>query len=219
MVDGLLVISLPPSDKQAESFIRSKVPTVLIDAYHATLGSVVVDDRGGGKMATEYLIDLEHRKIGFLGDQLKTAFHPSTRYRYWGYCKTLQKYGVTQNDEYHIFVEHGRMSARKAAHKFFELESVPTAVFASCDTQALGVMDCAEEIGLHIPDDISVIGFDGIPEAECENLTTIDQNLYQSGVVGVQMLLSSIENPPDNPIKHTLPLGLIDRGSTSHHSS
>jgi LacI family transcriptional regulator len=218
MVDGLLVISLPPSDKQAESFIRSKIPTVLIDAYHSTLGSVVVDDRGGGKMATEYLVDLNHRKIGFLGDQLKTAFHPSARYRYWGYRKTLEKYDIPQREEYHIFVEHGRLNARKAARQFFDLENPPTAVFSSCDTLALGLMDCVSEIGLRIPDDISIIGFDGISEAECEDLTTIDQNLYLSGVVGVQMLLSSIESKPENPIKHTLPLELIDRGSTSHHS-
>jgi LacI family transcriptional regulator len=217
MVDGLLVISLPPSDEQAERFAKSQIPTVLIDAYHPSLCSVVVDDRDGGKMATKYLIDQNHRKIGFLGDRLETAFHPSTRFRFWGYGKTLEKYGIPTNDEYHIFVEHGRMNARKVAHQLFDLEDPPTAIFASCDAQALGVMDRANEMGIGIPQNLSVIGFDGVSEAEYAGLTTIDQSLYQSGVQGVQMLLSSIENPPDNPIKHTLPLELITRGSTGIH--
>jgi DNA-binding LacI/PurR family transcriptional regulator len=214
MVDGLLIISLPPSDEQAERFAKSKPPTVLIDAYHPSICSVFVDDRGGGKMATEYLIEQNHRKIGFLGDKLETAFHPSTQYRFWGYGKTLEKYGIRPKDEYHIFVEHGRLNARRAAQKLFNNSDAPSAVFASCDTQAIGVMDCADELGLRIPEDLSVIGFDGIPDAEFVNLTTIDQNLYQSGVVGVQMLLESMQELPDNPRKHTIPLELIPRGTT-----
>lgn len=214
MVDGLLIISLPTTDEQCEHFASSNIPTVLIDAYHPKLSSVVVDDRGGGMMAAECLIANNHRKIGFLGDQLETTFHPSTRYRYEGYCKTLEKHGIQPNLEYHIFVEHGRNNARIVAQQYFDMDDPPTAVFASCDTLALGVLDRAKENGLRIPKDLSVIGFDGLMDAEYAGLTTIDQNLYQSGVMGVQLLIASLEDPQRKPIKHTLPLELVSRSST-----
>ncbi|HBY07535.1 MAG TPA: hypothetical protein DEH22_07010 [Chloroflexi bacterium] len=82
--DGILIISLPPEDQQARRLANSQVPVVLVDAYHPELCSVLIDDIQGGRMITEYLIQLGHQKIAFLGDYLETPFHPSMRYRMEG---------------------------------------------------------------------------------------------------------------------------------------
>ncbi len=214
MVDGLLIISLPPTDKQAKRFKESGVPVVLVDADHPDLCSVTIDDIEGGKLATQYLVNQGHKKISYMGDILETAFHPSTRYRHQGYLQAIRENGLPEQPEYQIFGDSGRLNARKMADSLFSLKEPPTAIFASSDAQGIGILDKANELGLKVPEDLAVIGFDGILEADYANLTTIDQNLYQSGVESVQMLLACLENPPATINKKILPLELIARKTT-----
>jgi len=214
MVDGLLIISLPPTDRQVERFKKSGVPIVLIDADHPEICSISIDDVEGGRIATQYLIDKGHKKISYMGDLLETAFHPSTRFRLQGYQQAIKSNNFSERSELQIFGEPGRVNARRMAHTLLSLEDPPTAIFASSDSQAIGILDQAVEMGLHVPDDLSVIGFDGILEADFANLTTIDQNLYQSGVEGVQMLLECLDNPSITLKKKFLPLELVVRKTT-----
>jgi DNA-binding LacI/PurR family transcriptional regulator len=214
-VDGVLLISLPPNDHQAARLSNSKIPTVLIDAYHPDLCCVYPDDVDGGRIATRYLIELGHHKIAYLSDYLTTPFHPSMRLRYKGYRETLEAQNIPFNPTYQIEGERGRISARKMAKKLLSLVDPPTAIFAASDTQAIGVMDAALEMGIRIPEDISVIGYDDIRDAAYVNLTTIDQHLVRSGVDGASMLLELLqETHRSDTHKETIAVDLVVRGST-----
>ena len=215
-VDGVILISIPPTDEQAAHLLRSRVPTVLVDATHALIPHVIVDDEAGGKLATRHLLSLGHTRIAYLSDFLDTPFHPSMRRRFEGYCSALNEAGIPFRKEYHVWDTHGRQEARGLARRLLELEQPPTAIFAASDTQAIGVLDAAHEMGVSVPDQLSVIGFDGIRDAEYVNLTTIEQPLYESGVLGARNLLLLLNNEmDDNLLEVSLPLRLVVRGTTA----
>jgi DNA-binding LacI/PurR family transcriptional regulator len=215
-VDGVLLISLPPTDEQAEIISNSYLPTVLIDGNHQDLCCVYPDDVQGGRIATQHLIDLGHRKIGYLSDYLNTPFHPSMRLRYQGFRETLADENIPYNPKYHIEGERGRINAREMAKQMLSLDDAPTAIFAASDTQAIGIIDIAQEMGIRIPEDLSVIGYDDIRDAAYVNLTTIDQHLVQSGIEGAKMLLNLVGNSDRiDRCKQTISVDLIVRGTTS----
>jgi len=214
-VDGVLLISLPPSDEQAEKFNTSNLPSVLIDAFHPDLCCVYPDDTQGGRIATRHLIDLGHKKIAYLSDYLTTPFHPSMSLRYQGYRQILDEGGIEFNPEYHIEGNRGRGHARDMAKKLLSLNDPPTAIFAASDTQAIGILDAAQEMDIRIPDELSIIGYDDIRDAAYVNLTTINQQLDQSGVEGAKMLLRMLTNSNEsNKCKKKLSVDLIIRGTT-----
>ncbi len=214
LVDGILIISLPPDDAQAERFAQSDVPTVLIDAYHEQLCSVLTDDVRGGEIATQHLIDLGHERISFLSDILETPFHPSSYYRYQGYRKALTENNIPFDEKYRISGERGRMYARKMAKQLLTMPEPPSAIFAGNDIQAIGILDTARELQIRVPEELSVIGFDGIRDAEYTNLTTIDQHLHESGEEGVKMLLQELESLSAAPVLKRLSLELVQRNTT-----
>ena len=211
--DGILIISLPPTDLQARRFANGRVPTVLIDAYHPELCCVVADDIQGGCLVTQYLIELGHRKIAFLGDFLETPFHPSMRYRYQGYHQTLEAAGIPCLPEYLVEGYNDRSTARQLARHLLTLPDPPTAIFAGCDTQAIGVLDTAREMGLRVPGDLSVVGYDGIRDAEYLNLTTVEQHLFTSGVEGVKLLLELLGQKTTDSCQENISIELTMRGT------
>jgi DNA-binding LacI/PurR family transcriptional regulator len=214
--DGLIIISLPPTDDQVERFLKAGVPTVLVDADHPGLSRVIVDDVQGGYLATQHLLGLGHRKIAYLSDYLENPLHfVSMRHRLEGYHRALREAGVAIRSEYHREGEHSREGARSMALNLLALPDPPTAIFAASDTQAIGVMDAAQERGLSIPADLSVIGYDDIRDASYLNLTTIYQPLFDSGVQGVNLLLESLQNPGEKTREVLLPIELIPRATTA----
>jgi DNA-binding LacI/PurR family transcriptional regulator len=214
-IDGLLLISLPPSDEQAALLLETGVPTVLIDANHPQFHRIIVDDEQGGRLATSHLIELGHERIAFLSDFLDTPFHQSMRLRYEGYRGALAGAGIPFKPAFHVYDHHGRHEARMLARDLLRLEETPTAIFASSDTQAIGVLDAAQDLGIRVPEDLSVIGFDGIRDAEYLDLTTIEQPLYESGTTGARILLSLLREDADElRTEVVLPLRLIRRATT-----
>ena len=215
-VDGLLVLSLSPRDADVDRFLKAGVPTVLVDTRHPRLSRIVIDDMAGGRLATEHLIELGHCKIGFLGDQLENPFNfVSSRDRFQGYRQALAKADIPYRPEYHLQGDHGRAPARQMAHDLLALPDPPTAIFAASDTQAIGVLEAARDVGLKVPEQLSVIGYDDIEIAEYLHLTTIRQPLFASGVEGVELLFESIANPLLSPRRILLPVELIVRGTTA----
>jgi DNA-binding LacI/PurR family transcriptional regulator len=214
-VDGLLIISLAPSDAQAQRFNQSRLPTVIVDGYHPDLCSIHVDDFEGGRMATQHLIDLGHTRIGFISDVWDTPFNfVAMKSRYDGYRQALKDSGIKFNPEYHQQGEIGAQEAFKSAEVLLELTEPPTAIFAASDTYAISAIRAAQELDIRVPDGVSIIGYDGIRDAEYMNLTTILQPLYDSGVQGVNMLLSAMDTNCQ-PKGRKLPIQFISGGTTS----
>lgn len=214
-VDGLLIVSLELTNEEVERLDRSDIPTVLIDAKHPDLNQVVVDNVEGGYMATKHLLDLGHRRIGYVSDYLNDPFNSPVRDRFTGYTMALEEAEIHFRPEYHRQARHGRDEARKMTHDLLDLPHPPTAIFAYSDTQAIGVMQAARERSLNVPADISVIGFDDIEAAEFLNITTIRQSLHESGVKGSQLLLRTMAESSPSPQHIQLPTKLITRRTTA----
>jgi DNA-binding LacI/PurR family transcriptional regulator len=130
----------------------------------------------------------------------------------------LENAGIPFQQKYLIEGKQGRISARKLAKQLLTLDDPPTAIFASSDTQAIGVLDVAQEIGKKVPDELSVIGYDNIRDSAYNDLTTIDQNLFDSGAKGAQMLLEVLGNLVKVPCKQFVSLELLKRKSTASPS-
>ena len=98
--------------------------------------------------------------------------------------------------------------------ELLQLPDPPTAIFAYSDTQAFGVLRAAEDLGLDVPDDLSIIGYDDIEISEYLHLTTIRQQLFTSGASGAQLLLEEMQDGVDEPKEIVLPTELIVRATT-----
>jgi len=218
--DGVLVISLPPRDEDVALLLNNEVPIVLIDANHPDLTSlnrVIIDDVTGGRLATEHLIELGHKRIGYISDPLESPFRFTASYdRYQGYRQALAEANLAFDPELHMWAEHGRTQAKALALAMLALPNRPTAIFAASDTQALGILEAARALNLRVPQDLSVVGYDDIELAEFLNLTTVRQMLYESGRRGVNLLLHLLEQEPGGePQCDVLPVELVVRGTTA----
>lgn len=219
-VDGLIVISLTPTDEDVGRWAKAGVPVVLVDTSHPTLPCIIVDDISGGYKATKHLIDLGHTNIGFIGDPIHTSFNfRSSRDRYEGMCRALNDHDIGFHPDRYQAGEHGRESARLLAHRLLDLEDPPSAIFAASDTQAFGVLQAVKERGLQVPQQLSVIGYDDVEMAEFLNLTTVHQPLFDSGLRSVDLLLQSIDgaepSATSQPVRQQLPVHIVERNTTA----
>jgi len=215
-VDGLLIITLPPTDEEVDRLKQANIPTVLVDGAHPQISHVMIDDVAGGYQATRHLIDLGHRKIGYISDLLQESpfgFRPVAD-RYQGYRNALADAGIEFRPEYHRQGELSRREASRLAQELLTLPDPPTAIFAYSDTQAFGVLRAAQNLGLKVPEELSVIGYDDIEISEFLHLTTICQHLLESGQRGAELLLAEIADPGP-PQEVILPTDLVLRSTTA----
>ena len=217
--DGLLVISLPLRDVDSERLASAAIPVVVIDAHAPAvegLPHVVGDDIGGGEAAARHLLELGHRRIAFVGDEFDNPFgFTSSRHRYIGYERALAAAGLAVEPQLVALGAHSRYEARELAGRLLSLDGRPTAVFAASDTQALGVISAAHGAGLRVPDDLSVVGYDDIEMAEYLGLTTIRQQLFESGRLGAELLIREIGSRSPVPPSIVLPPKVVVRGTTA----
>lgn len=215
-VDGLIVIHLAPTDDDVQRWAQARTPVILVDTRHPALHRVVIDDVAGGYLATRHLVELGHRRIAYISDWLDEPFHfTSSRDRLLGYQRALAEAGLPFRPEYHRQGDHGREQARQMAHDLLRLAERPTAIFAHSDTQALGVMQAAADLGLRVPEDLSVVGFDDIEMAEYAGLTTVRQPLVETGRKGIELLLRLMDDPSLPTACVELPIELVVRRTTA----
>jgi LacI family transcriptional regulator len=192
-VDAVLSISLAPTAPELKRFAASGMPVVLLDHAHPTLPYVAIDDVAGGRLATEHLLDLGHRRIAFLGDLEDDGygFTASARRRA-GYEEALAGAGIRPDPVLVSSATHGRGSAQAAAARLLALDPPPTAIFAASDEQALGALDAASRANLAVPERLSVVGFDDVEVARWAGLTTVAQPLERSGAAAAELILSAM---------------------------
>ncbi len=214
--DGVLLVSLPPTSDNLRRLAVGPVPVVVIDVHgQAVEGLPVVhgDDVAGGAIAGRYLFTLGHRAIGFVADSFDNPYgFTSSRDRYAGFTEVLRELGC---DVEAALGAHGSRSARDLALRLLTGRRPPTAIFAASDTQALGVMSAARDLGLQVPADLTVLGYDDIPIAEPIGLTTIRQHLFESGRIGAELLLVEIEQRSAVPPVVSLEPELVVRATSA----
>jgi len=212
-LDGLIIMSLPIHDNDAQRMIEHGLETVLIEYPHPMLNSVEIDDEQGGRMAAEHLLQKGHRNMAFVGDidpLEEFALNP-VRKRLLGYQETLMEAGVPYKREYVRLAANTHEESRRAAHELLSLEEPPTAIFAAADIQALWVLKVARQMGFDVPGRLAVMGFDDIDTADHADLTTISQHLDESGRLAAEILLSKMAEPARSLQHINLPLTLIER--------
>jgi DNA-binding LacI/PurR family transcriptional regulator len=217
--DGLVVMSLPPPVEAVPALGHAPVPVVFIDVHTpsvAQIPRVIGDDGAGGALAARHLLGLGHRRIAFIGDALENPFgFTSSRDREKGLATELAAAGIDIPPEWIGYGAHGRYEARELARRMLTADSRPTAIFAASDTQALGVIAAARELGLHVPDDLSVVGYDDIEAADYVGLTTVRQQLFESGRRGAEMLLAEIAHRSEQPPVARLEPDLVVRATSA----
>ncbi|MFN8110270.1 MAG: LacI family DNA-binding transcriptional regulator [Thermoleophilia bacterium] len=215
--DGVVIVSLPPTDAEVQRFVEAGTPVVLLDAHHPQLPSIVTDNVAGGELATRHLLDLGHRRIAFIGDPPANPYgFTSSVDRRTGYTNALVAHGITPDPAYIAEGAHDREVAYGLTEALMDGPMPPpTAVFVASDTQALGVLAAARDRGLRVPDDLSVIGFDDIETAELVGLTTVRQPLQHSGELAARLLLQAIRGEDPDPMLTTLRIELSVRSTTA----
>lgn len=213
---GAVIMSLPPSPDDAARFASSNVPVVVVDVAGSDFPGDAIDDTEGGAMATRHLLSLGHRKIAFVGDEESSTIGvPASAHRRLGYETALRAAGVAVRDDYIRRAPSDTAAASERAEELLAAGDPPTAIFAAYDVMAFGVLSAARRLGLRVPEDLSVVGFDDISAAELVRLTTVRQPLELSGVRAGLRLMELLGHPMDEAMPDFPPLELVVRGTTA----
>jgi LacI family transcriptional regulator len=195
--------------------VRSSTPVVVIDPVRdSAVPSVTADNLAGATQVVEHLLGLGHRRIGFIAGRSSLAAAWS---REEGYRAALAEAGVPVDPTLTGRGDFNPESAIPLARALLERPDRPTAIFAASDGMALKVLEVAKELGLGVPGDLSVVGFDNIPESALAEpaLTTVDQSMYRLGHEAARMLKSLVTGDWEGPRQILLPTRLVVRGSTA----
>jgi DNA-binding LacI/PurR family transcriptional regulator len=230
-VDSFIVYALAEDDPGLARILARRQPVVAVDvgpvAGAATVG---IDDRAAAALAAEHLLQLGHRSLAVIAmdfnadghtgladrSRIETARFRITRERWQGYADACARFGIDPATiPVYETVGNTEQSAEAGARILLGLSSRrPTAILAMSDRLALGAMRAAEQLGLNVPKDLSIIGFDDIPQARevRTGLTTIRQPSREKGRIAAQVLLDGKMVGRETIL---LPTELIRRGSTS----
>lgn len=217
-VDGIIIAGKIPHDL-IERLSAYKLPTVFVDYIPPTNGYplVLIDNIQGGLMAVNHLIELGHKNIAFISSDIE---HPSFLDRLNGYRQALEnaKIPVRNNLIYTKSDYEGRQAGYDLAKRLFSHNREATAIFAGNDAMAIGAIHYLKTKGYKVPEDVSVIGFDGI-EADLmldPPLSTISVPKIELGIEALKLLVNTLNNKKTFPKKIIVPVELIKRESTSH---
>jgi len=213
-LDGIIVIALPMENEFADRMLQSQIPTILIENRVPGFSSIEIDDRLGGRMAAEYLLDKGHTRCAYVGDAVlpEYSLRPEDK-RLEAFKNTLSQRDLPFPEEY-VKLTVFPPEEDTQIHELFEMDEPPTAIFAASDNLAMQVLKIARKKGVQIPEDVSLIGFDNIDLSEYLDLTTINQSLDDSGKLAAEQLIAQMSDE-SRPIQNTfLQLEIIERGTT-----
>ena len=207
LIDGAVIVT-PTVVETKQGF-----HVVAVDPHTGPSGLPTVDSDNfaGAVLATNYLLGLGHRRIGFLGGRPGLE---SARLREAGFRQAMAEAGATVDEALVRVGGYKSETAEGPARELLTHRDRPTAVFAANDLSAIATMDVARGLGLALPDDLSVIGFDNVPESALADppLTTIKQPLQQMGAEALRLLVDLIDGVErDTHIR--LPTELVERAS------
>lgn len=221
-VDGLVAIGLTAGHPEIEEVRRTGLPLVLVDSLAMPEhSSVTIDDEAGAHAAATHLIELGHREFLVIAVEppapLVSASPDSiTARRLAGYRSALSAAGIDLSDD-QVETEPATVAGGAAAFaRAWSLGLRPTAVLAMSDAMAIGVIRAADERGLRVPEDLSVIGFDDVDVAAFVNppLTTVHQPVRRKGEEAVRLLLAAIERRANGREQLRLDTHIVVRAST-----
>ena len=213
-LDGIIVIGMYP-DEFYKELKKTDIPIVLIDSYCNDFyyHSIRIDDAYGSYLATKYLLENGHSEIAFFVGQVKD--NGVMKKRLLGYKQALEQFGVEYNEKYIFEGQIDYDSGIKLADKLVNSKLPITAIVCAADILAIGVMSELYKLGVKVPDDISIVGFDDLETSKylTPALTTIHQQISLKGQKAVELLLEHIEKTNLPKQEEVLSLELIERDS------
>ena len=234
VMSKLSVGALLIQPNQSSQLRLEDLPSYVVSVDGPSAYPLEVDNYGGARTAMQHLLSLGHTRIATItglgvhkvnpqsGQPLIDVIRDDGEERLRAYYDTMKEAGLRVPRGYVQEGNYTKTSGEHAMQRLLRLKDRPTAIFAACDAMAVGAIHVAQDYGLRVPDDLSVIGFDGLPIASESNpqLTTIRQPLHEMGAAAVKLLvqLSEGNQPPQLAPFSTQ---LIVRGSTavlSHRS-
>jgi Transcriptional regulators len=214
-VDGLIVLCLTLTEKMISRLRESEIPVCFVESDVNGFDSVVIDNEEGGKIAAEFLYAGGCRKPGFVGESSnKTYAVPAMEERFKGYSEYFGTKNISVDPE-HVWL--GEFTDRKVDEGISALLScseLPDCILASSDLIAIRVIKLARQKGIRVPEDLSVVGFDNLDVTEYLNLTTVSQNLDESGRTAAELILDRLRDQNRAERKVHIHLHIIDRAST-----
>jgi LacI family transcriptional regulator len=208
LIDGAVLVTPTVTDVQYDA------PIVAVDPHTGPSDLVTIDSDNlrGGRLATAHLLELGHRRIGMLTGRPDLQ---SAQLRENGYRQALAEAGVPVDPGIIEVGAYDSEIAVEAAHRLISATERPTAVFAANDISAIATIEAASQLGLRVPDDLSVVGFDNVPEsALCTPpLTTVDQPIREMGRRAIELLVQLIRGEQPDSRHITLETNLVVRQS------
>lgn len=208
LTDGIILVT-----PAANSFPRA-APVVVIDPNNncTDCPAVIGLNQAGAVTAMEYLIGLGHRRIGFISGRPDLQ---SANQRFLGYKSAMDQAAIPLDPDLIVDGDFTAATGRAAARELLSLPKPPSAIFAANDQSAIGAIRAAREAGLRVPEDLSVIGFDNIPEAAyCHPaLTTVDQFIVKMGHLATETLIRLIYEEDIESGPYVIPTELVIRDS------
>jgi DNA-binding LacI/PurR family transcriptional regulator len=216
-VEGLIITTTNPANRDLKSLSDEGFPFVLLYSTlrRGPISCIGVDNVFGGSMAVSHLIDLGHRRIGMLAGSFSIS--DKSKHRWLGYRNVLKKNNIPYDPDLVIQLPYRLKSGNIGIKSLMALNDPPTAVFCSNDYMAMGAIEGARELGLDLPTDLSLVGYDDNPFSSflTPRLSTIRQPAYEMGAMGAQELFHRIESPDRKPVQKLLNIALIERDSTA----
>ena len=216
-VDGLIITSTDLEGNALKNLLNDAFPFVLLysSVKNGQMSCIGVDNFSGGYLAAKHLVDLNHCRIGMLAGK----FHFSDRSfnRWCGYKKCLKDHRIFYDADLVVQTRYGLEEGKEGLKKIFSKGDPPTAVFCSNDMLAIGAIEGARQLGLRVPQNVSIIGFDDMQISSfiSPTLSTITQPTYEMGRTGAEVLLNRLENKLQEPVHKFLDIKLVARESTS----
>ncbi len=215
-IDGIVLSGPRSDDAQLTELVASGFPVVLLGQLPGSQASFVdVDNHQAARLAVEHLIEQGHRRIGYISNGPLAYTGASDRLA--GYQDALETYGIPHDETLISAGDFGPESGRAAVQTLLTQTTLPpTAIFVASDVVAIGVMNMLHELGLEVPDDIALVGYDDIPIARylTPPLTTIRLPAFELGKRSGEVLLSIIKSNSSAPQKILLGTELIIRESS-----
>jgi LacI family transcriptional regulator len=206
ITDGLIVVATSATEFVTDAPIVAVDPHLVNPNYPSVQGM----NYQGALKVMEYLIGLGHRRIGFISGRPDIA---SAQQRLKGYQDALKNAGIELDEELVTPGDFTYKPAYNSARQLLLSSNRPTAIFAANDQSAVSVLQVAEELGISVPNQLSVAGFDNTAEAKYHGLTTVDQFLGEMGYVAIQMLIRLINKESLEFKIHEMKTSLVVRTS------
>jgi LacI family transcriptional regulator len=215
-VDGIIFVAAGLSSENIYALQVRGVPLVLVDRHvpEVLVDTVLTDNLLGGRLATNHLIELDHRIIGCISGPKGVRLSSE---RIDGYRQALKSAGISLDPRMIVEGDFQYQSGYEGSKALFNQQPSPTAIFACNDLMAIGVYRFAHENNLNVPEQLSIVGFDDVRLSAYTNppLTTVHQSKHEMGSKAAKLLMTRIADQDLEPRQEILATNLIIRGSTA----